>query len=326
MPDVATIPAKTDTQKVTEARFIKAANVLWKALHDIQKGFILDEHNRSALQAVTNWMIDEPHGDLTRGKGILLTGPVGTGKTDLMNAVSRSLNVLRGAGFNVINVKRVEKEFNLSDDGSRDKTKVGGDHVIMRYASMPHVCFDDLALEEDGRHYGRSANIFADIIALRYEGWRKGERMTHFTTNATAEQLEKRYDQRTLTRLCEMCGELYLGGPMRRAVSAPPTRQYVMPPLFEVQETPAPIPQERLQEHFSRLREVEANTAKSMANRTLSVVSNPTKEEEQAAIVEHLPTMDTDKLETLRREVDGSPFNKTVVLAIDAELDRRDEA
>lgn len=322
-------PATTTIQPLDQAgqrAQNRAARTLHRALTQLQRKFTVDEYNRSVLIIASRWLAQVECPEFQVGQGLLLSGPVGTGKTDLMNAISRAISWSGGDGFPVVNVKRVEKEFNRSDSG--DKQANGGDAVILRYANLTHVCFDDLGVEEDGKHYGRAANVMQDIIALRYERWRRGECITHFTTNATPKQLAERYDTRTLSRLVEMCSQVQLSGPDRRMSSAPPNAARLLRGLFDDPEVQETVPPEKAQEYFSQIRETIAATVASMAPRkgvVLSINGASSLEQQLADVVERIPDSSTEDLQRYRDVLAEQPneWNTPVVQAIDQELGRR---
>jgi energy-coupling factor transporter ATP-binding protein EcfA2 len=311
-----------------EKRLNRARHALFNGLRQLQPAFVADEFNKPAMHACAYWLIGEAYGETSPGQGLLLAGPVGTGKTDLLTAMSRAIYRAGGQGFEVVNVKQVEKEFNRSDDGSRDRSRTGGDHVILRYASVPHIAFDDLGFEDDGKHYGRSANIMAEIIAMRYEQWRKGARLTHFTTNCTPEQLQQRYDQRTVSRLMEMCGHVYLGGPDRRLTAAPPkVAEALMPRLFDQQQEPDEVSAERAAKYFEEIRKTVAESMAPALERGRVLRLEPlTKEQETAELIATIGSRPTDQLTALRDGMDNSEWNRPLLDAIDQELEAREES
>jgi predicted ATPase len=140
-----------EAQPITpaERRLNRAKNALWSCLKRIQPGYEKDLHNLDALNGLSHWLVGETYGTLVKGKGIFLQGPVGTGKTDLMQALSAACVMGGGTSFAVVGAKRIEKEVNRSDDGSRDRSRIGGDHVILQYANMEHLCIDDIGMELD---------------------------------------------------------------------------------------------------------------------------------------------------------------------------------
>lgn len=251
MHAVPAAPVDAATRKLNRAK-----TALWKSLLSMQPDFQKDLHNLEAMNACAHWLIREPFGDMTKGKGFNLSGPVGTGKTLLMQATSRAM-VLGGAreGFPVVNALRIVKEFNRTDDGSRDRSRLGGDHVILHYANLPILGIDDIAMEGDGKHYGREANVIGEILMLRYERFRRGEAITHTSTNGDPEVLHANYDSRVITRWVEMCGEFQMGGDNRRPYAAAPATMHVMPDLFSEPPVRHMPSDEEARAHFARIRE-----------------------------------------------------------------------
>jgi hypothetical protein len=132
-------------------------------------------------------------------KGILLSGPVGCGKTSLMNLMSffteepsHKMKACRDIAF----------EFQKN-----------GFEVIHRYAGhswLPNnptraICFDDLGTEQSLKHFGQECNVMAEIILSRYERFIRHRQFTHFTTNLSADEIEEIYGPRVRSRLREMC-------------------------------------------------------------------------------------------------------------------------
>ncbi|MDG5801039.1 ATPase [Marinilabiliaceae bacterium ANBcel2] len=136
-------------------------------------------------------------------KGIMLTGPVGCGKTALMNM----MRFYTGNNYpHVIKPCRdIAFEF--------QKT---GFEVIRTYAAISYhsttavpviktFCFDDLGTEQSLKHFGQECNIMAEIILSRYDHYIRQRMATHFTTNLSADEIEKIYGSRVRSRLREMC-------------------------------------------------------------------------------------------------------------------------
>jgi DNA replication protein DnaC len=69
------------------------------------------------------------------------------------------------------------------------------------------ICFDDLGTEDTEKaHYGNRTNVMEKIILNRYDHCRN--KLTHFTTNLTAEQIKETYGLRVTDRLREMVNVL----------------------------------------------------------------------------------------------------------------------
>lgn len=233
---------RTEEQKAKH--LLNAKLMLWKALNSLQPAFNKDLHNLEVLNAVAHWLAKLEHPHVKTGQGVMLTGPVGTGKTLMMSAVDRCFGLAGLKGFPVVNAIRIVKEYNRAD-GGKDSSKMGGDHVILNYANMPRLTIDDAVKESDGKHYGNVANVIEEIISLRYDKWRRGECLTNLTSNGGPADLIRRYDERCVSRCVEMMGEFRLGGPDRRVEAAPPVQMPVFPDLFAIEEAkPEPTPEE----------------------------------------------------------------------------------
>lgn len=332
-------PTAEEVQAAAEAaererKLNRAKNALWRSLKSLQPGYEKDLHNLDALNGLSHWLVGENYNAIVKGKGIFLQGPVGTGKTDLMMALSHAIVRGGGTAFKIVNAKRIEKEFNRSDDGSRDRTRIGGDHVILHYANIEHLCIDDIGMELDGVHYGRSANIIAEIIALRYEKFRRGSNITHLTSNADPEQMEKRYDLRTLSRINEMCGEIYLGGPDRRRTSEMPKTLHVMPDLFSTKVEPPMPTDEEVRHHFAGIKGTIAETLATMESATPKApgrqrVAGHTQEGDLEELSTRIATMTHAEIVDLRNQMvfaNGTgPAMEPFLAVIDAELRARVE-
>ncbi|ORL43542.1 P-loop NTPase family protein [Zunongwangia atlantica] len=123
-------------------------------------------------------------------KGILLTGPVGCGKTSLMKLVRY---IVPGKlTYEMIPTRNVIFSFNHL-----------GFKTVQEYGDSGSYCFDDLGLEPLGRFYGDNANVMGEVLLSRYELHQKSDHRlkTHATTNLSATELEDRYGQRVRSRM-----------------------------------------------------------------------------------------------------------------------------
>ncbi|MEZ4801716.1 MAG: ATPase [Gelidibacter sp.] len=133
-------------------------------------------------------------------KGILLSGPVGCGKTTLMKLLRHI--VPHHKAYEVIPARNITFSFNNL-----------GFKTIEEYGNDGYYCFDDLGVEPAGRHFGKDCNVLGEIILSRYDLFTKtnsqwptanNQRKTHATTNLNAEELEERYGNRVRSRMREM--------------------------------------------------------------------------------------------------------------------------
>ncbi|MDR5591149.1 ABC transporter ATP-binding protein [Christiangramia sp. SM2212] len=129
--------------------------------------------------------------DIDLDKGILLTGPVGCGKTSLMKLLQ--FLVPHQRKYVVMPCRNIVFAFNHL-----------GYKTIEDYGESSFFCFDDMGVEPMGRHYGKDCNVIGEILLSRYDLYLETKLKTHATTNLNAEELEERYGNRVRSRMREL--------------------------------------------------------------------------------------------------------------------------
>jgi hypothetical protein len=131
-------------------------------------------------------------------KGLLLSGPIGCGKTTLMTLVACFFPPERQ--YQVKSAREVSFEYEKE-----------GYETIAKYSKInpgkPNTiiwCFDDLGIEQPQKYYGNECNVLAEILLSRYELFVSRGIPTHVTTNLSASELEDKYGNRIRSRMREM--------------------------------------------------------------------------------------------------------------------------
>lgn len=122
-------------------------------------------------------------------KGLLLYGPVGCGKTKLLELLTR---VDPRLSFRVYACPDVSRAY-----------RKDGDEALEVYAAKRTLCFDDLGFEDaNAKHYGNTSNPLADILTKRYQLHPRP--ITHATTNDDAPAMLEKYGDRVYSRMSEL--------------------------------------------------------------------------------------------------------------------------
>jgi len=135
-------------------------------------------------------------------KGILLTGPIGCGKTSLIKLAGYFFP--RETQYQIKPTREISFEF--EKDGF-SVINLYGRGSFLRYGErlIPKVwCFDDLGLEQTPKYFGNECNVMAEILLARYDLFVTKRMMTHITTNLSASELESIYGNRIRSRMREM--------------------------------------------------------------------------------------------------------------------------
>ncbi|MGB5383160.1 MAG: ATPase [Lutimonas sp.] len=157
--------------------------------------FTLHESDKSLLLQLCAYFLNDQQlcatFKLDLNKGILLTGPVGCGKTSFMKLLSTITT--KKKTFDLIPARNIAFEFSNQ-----------GFSVIEKYGNHKSFCFDDLGVEPNGKHFGAECNVIGEVLLSRYDLFVNHKVKTHATTNLNAEELEDRYGNRLRSRMRAM--------------------------------------------------------------------------------------------------------------------------
>jgi DNA replication protein DnaC len=136
--------------------------------------------------------------NINLNKGIMLSGPVGCGKTSLMN-VMKYLTPTEHKFYikpcRDISFEFIQEGYEIIHKYSKGKL----------YVSEPKtICFDDLGTENNLKYFGNECNVMAEILLSRYDLFTSKKLQTHITTNLSASEIETHYGNRVRSRLRQM--------------------------------------------------------------------------------------------------------------------------
>ena len=140
--------------------------------------------------------------NISLSKGILLSGPVGCGKTALMTLLN---NFINQPNRHVMRSCR-EVSFEFIQDGYETIHKYSKNAFSRKgeYTWPRTYCFDDLGTENNLKYYGNECNVMAEILLSRYDLFIQKKMITHITTNLSASEIESMYGSRVRSRMREM--------------------------------------------------------------------------------------------------------------------------
>jgi len=168
-------------------------NVKGKALFG--ENFMIREEDRDILLKLCSYIVCDFDScrklKIDPKKGIMLSGPVGCGKTSIMKLVRHI--VPHKKTYEVIPARNITFAFNHI-----------GYKIVEDYGDSGCYCFDDLGVEPLGRHFGADCNVIGEILISRFDLFQASGIPTHITTNLNAKELEERYGQRVRSRMRQM--------------------------------------------------------------------------------------------------------------------------
>ena len=136
--------------------------------------------------------------NLDLSKGILLSGPVGCGKTTLMTLMRHVAQP--NYKFIVKTCRDISFEFIKEGYQTIQKYSNGNNS----HSEYRNYCFDDLGVETNLKYYGNECNVMAEIILSRYDIFISKQVITHITSNLSASEIEAAYGNRVRSRLRNM--------------------------------------------------------------------------------------------------------------------------
>jgi len=124
-----------------------------------------------AYDEIIDWMVD------TKGRGLMLMGECGLGKSTILNYVIPAIFRTR--------TNKILRSVPAKELGAVDRNKA------------PFIIIDDLGTESIKNDYGTKIDAVADAISYAEDS----SKTLLITTNLTPQALKERYDERTLDRL-----------------------------------------------------------------------------------------------------------------------------
>lgn len=194
-PQEKTIQSHYSYEEVINWLEIKGREIYWSnfKIHEIDYPVIykLIAYYLRDEQACLNFGVDI-------NKGILLSGPIGCGKTAIMNLmkfISKTEHKYYVKPCRDISFEFIQDGYQTIHKYSNGK---------LHQADPKIICFDDLGTESNLKYFGNECNVMAEILLSRYDIFISKRIPTHLTTNLSASEIETHYGLRVRSRLRQM--------------------------------------------------------------------------------------------------------------------------
>jgi len=181
------------------------------------KEFIIDDHNRRAVEQIVAYINRSPTFEGSLQKGICLAGPMGTGKTQLMRVMQKLMTDIEP--FGIVSLVSMASYYNQKEIGEIALSDIKRVSVqsFVGYR-LNHICGNDLGRENpESINMGAREDVRARFIYERYDLFQMHKVKTHFTNNfEERSDFEERYGNLNYDRIKEMCNIIFLNGESRR--------------------------------------------------------------------------------------------------------------
>ncbi len=193
----------TIVDNVKNYHFIKCLNFLeTKGKEKYGNTFIIHDVDKETIYKLLIYTIRDRKTasrlNINLNKGIILSGPVGCGKTVLMHL----LRYFTSKTFDYTIKPCREIAFEFAELGYESLNPYIRNNE--NQTRLSPYCFDDLGTENTIKHFGNECNVMGEILLSRYDAFVQNKTITHLTTNLSASEIESFYGNRVRSRMRAM--------------------------------------------------------------------------------------------------------------------------
>lgn len=169
--------------------------------------WLFSDDDKRIIQNLIRYFINDPACEYPLTKGVFIFSQNGTGKTEMMQALSR---------FTIEH--DISKTFvfsSMSDEYTRAKSDKDYDPVAIN--AQFDRCFDEFGRYMGAvKRFGDDLDINEAIIEARYNRFRKYGQLTHFIANMTPNEAKETFTPMIFDRLRSMCTSVEFKGQSKR--------------------------------------------------------------------------------------------------------------
>lgn len=177
------IPVERNTQPLSFGNREVCEDLFYSAFREVDKT-ISEVIHLPEYEAIINWMTD------TKGKGLILSGSCGRGKTVIISYVIPLLfNHCFGKIVRPIYAEDIPQEIN-------------------KYKTQWIYCIDDVGVESQVNNYGEKCEGFSTLMSIAEDRIKP----VFISTNLDSKKIITRYGVRTLDRIIRLCYPVKFNG------------------------------------------------------------------------------------------------------------------
>jgi DNA replication protein DnaC len=145
------------------------------------------------FRAVHKWL-NRQDGAFDINKGFFIYGPVGVGKTTLLQSIQKYMLIHSLPSIHYASANDISSIYSSE-----------GEIGIKGYKYKHHRIIDDVGQEDKSGHYGQKKWVINDLLMARYDLFLKSKKLTFISTNLTPDEFKELYGDVVADRVRQMC-------------------------------------------------------------------------------------------------------------------------